>query len=285
MNLLQSLDRDQPALDAEDGIFAGHIVMMSYYADRTHAPRVDHAPSALPVDARPSRYSDQPMTWQTRLFGLGSTAFVAMLIVAGVLFTWKTVQHITSTSPSLVVMELAPLEAPADPVREVAPGPEQVERREAEPQVEQLAVPEPLVQLPAPSVVHVDTRKPAEITDPGPSVPETTAPRSIVAPSTTRLSNDARPTWEAQLLTHLERFRRYPARARAARQQGTVYIEFRMNRAGNVLSASVLRSSGSPSLDQAALDTLKRAQPLPPIPEDRPDVVELTVPVEFYIGR
>ena len=78
--------------------------------------------------------------------------------------------------------------------------------------------------------------------------------------------------------------RRVPARARAARQQGTVHLRFRMNRAGSVLSMSVLRNSGFVTLDQAALDTLKRAQPLPTIPKDRPDEIELTIPVEFYLS-
>lgn len=32
-------------------------------------------------------------------------------------------------------------------------------------------------------------------------------------------------------------------------------------------------------LNQAALDTLIRAQPLPAIPADEPDIVELTIPV------
>ena len=35
--------------------------------------------------------------------------------------------------------------------------------------------------------------------------------------------------------------------------------------------------------EQAALDTLQRAQPLPAIPADRPEVVELTIPVEFKL--
>ncbi len=147
-------------------------------------------------------------------------------------------------------------------------------------------VPPPLVQLPVPSTIAREVREPVEeVVDPGPPVPETTAPKSIAAPAAARLSSDARQSWEAQLLAHLERYRRFPARARAARQQGTVYVRFTMNRAGAVLSASVLRGSGFTALDQAALDTLRRAQPLPAIPADRPDVVELTVPVEFFLGR
>ncbi|EQB11104.1 energy transducer TonB family protein [Sphingobium lactosutens] len=56
-----------------------------------------------------------------------------------------------------------------------------------------------------------------------------------------------------------------------------------MNRTGMVLSSVIVKKSGSFDLDQAALDTLKRAQPLPAIPADRPDVVELTIPVEYNL--
>ncbi|WP_231923299.1 energy transducer TonB family protein [Sphingobium cloacae] len=124
-----------------------------------------------------------------------------------------------------------------------------------------------------------------EVVDPGPPVPETTAPKSIAAPAASRASNDAQPNWEGQILAHLERFRRYPARARAARQEGTAFLRFTMNREGQVLSATIFKKSGSFDLDRAALDTLQRAQPLPPIPAGRPDVVELTIPVEFYLRR
>jgi protein TonB len=56
-----------------------------------------------------------------------------------------------------------------------------------------------------------------------------------------------------------------------------------MNRAGRLLGARILRSSGSPALDRAALETLRRAQPLPSIPEDMPDEVGLDLPVAFYL--
>lgn len=56
-----------------------------------------------------------------------------------------------------------------------------------------------------------------------------------------------------------------------------------MNRDGHVLSSSLVRTSGFADLDQAALDTLRRADPLPAIPPERSDEVELVVPVEFYL--
>ncbi|RIV76066.1 TonB family protein [Pelagerythrobacter aerophilus] len=236
--------------------------------------------------ARGGRYCDQPTNWRTRLFGLVGTALIAALVLAGALVTWPMVTppSVTQSSPPLIVVDLQPMASPPEPVREVAPGPEQVERQEKkpEPAPDTLMLP-PLVQLPRPSIPSAPPRPPVEIVDPGPVVPETTAPRRITAPAASQVSNNAKPDWEALLLAHLEQFRRYPARARAARQEGTAYIRFTMNRAGEVLSATVARKSGHYALDQAALDTLRRAQPLPAIPKDKPDVLELTIPVEFYL--
>jgi protein TonB len=224
------------------------------------------------------------MDWRTRLAGFGGTASIFGIVLAATLFTWKVVHPpVALTSQPLTVVNLAPLAAPPVPVREVAPGPEQVEKQEAKPEPKREMLSVPLIQLPTTSSVTADMQKPIEIVDPGPPVPETTAPKNIAAPSVNRLASEAKPNWEGVIVAHLERFRRYPARARAARQQGVAYVRFTMNRAGMVLSSTILRKSGSFDLDQAALDTLQRAQPLPAIPAERPDVVELTIPVEFKL--
>lgn len=273
----------------EAGLFEGRVVFRTFYPD---SPRQrENTPPA--IAARPendemsrshSRYCDQPMDWRTRLFGLAGTFSIIGLVLAAALFTWKAVyEPARATSKPLTIVELQPLAAPPEPVRDVAPGPELVEKQEAqlEPVIE--PIPIPLVQLATPTISARDTREPVKIVDPGPAVPETTAPESVVAPTTNRLSNDARPNWEGLILAHLERFRHYPARARAARQQGTVTVRFRMNRAGMVLSSAIVKKSVSYDLDRAALDTLQRAQPLPAIPANMADEVELTIPIEFLL--
>lgn len=275
----------------ETALFEGHVVFRTYYPDN---PQQQNGRSPAPVTepqvgetARSySRYCDQPMDWRTRLFGFVGTASVIGLVLAAALFMWKAVyQPVRATSQPLTVVELQPLTAPPEPVRNVAPGPEQVEKQEAELEPITKAVPIPLVQLAAPTISARDLREPLKIVDPGPAVPETTALKSVAAPTANQLSNDARPNWEGLILAHLEHFRRYPARARAGRQQGTVTVRFRMNRAGMVLSSAIVKKSGSYDLDQAALDTLQRAQPLPAIPADMADEVELTVPVKFQLRR
>ncbi|SES11961.1 energy transducer TonB [Sphingobium sp. YR768] len=278
-----------PAANDETALFEGHVVFRSYYHDNlTQREITARSPPANPQDdevsRRHSRYCDQPMDWRTRLFGFAGTASVIGLVLAAGLFTWKAIyQPVRATSKPLTVVDLAPLAAPPEPVKQVAPGPEQIEKQEAKPEPKpDVLVPTPMIHVPSANQAQ-KRNDPVEVVDPGPPVPETTAPKSIAAPMASRLANDARPNWEGLILAHLERFRRYPARARAARLQGTAYVRFTINRDGVVLSSAIVKKSGSFDLDQAALDTLQRAQPLPTIPEDRPDIVELTIPVEFRI--
>lgn len=272
--------------DDKGELLARNIVMVSYRFDqRTAEGDRDDAAQANYVVPVHSRYCDQPMDWLTRLFGIAGTSMIAALVVGCAFFTWRVVRPMVVSPSAPLVVELRPLAAPPEPRREVATGPERVERQEERPKPEAAIVtPPPMVQLPQTTWLVGAVHKPMEaVIDPGPPVPETTAPKSVAAPAAASVSNDAKQNWEARLLAHLEHYRRFPSRARAARQQGTVQIRFRMNRAGSVLTASIQRSSGFTSLDQAALDTLKRAQPLPAIPQDMPDEVELTIPVEFYL--
>ncbi|WP_143199260.1 energy transducer TonB [Bradyrhizobium sp. NAS80.1] len=78
--------------------------------------------------------------------------------------------------------------------------------------------------------------------------------------------SSAKVTFRTELLRHITRFQRYPRAAERQHMQGTVRTEFLMDREGKVISVWVRTSSGQPILDHAAIDTIRRAQPLPPIP-------------------
>ncbi|MFT4053743.1 MAG: TonB family protein [Novosphingobium sp.] len=249
--------------------------------------RGDGGPSPARWRSHSARYSECTVSWRTRLGGITGASLVFALLLAASLVVWKFARPSPrSTSQSLVAVDLAPAATPPDPMEDVAPGPEQVERQKT-----QVALPPPvfappaLLRLSPTDTLAVPPREPVEAPAPGPPVPETRAPKSVAAPVANRLSSEDRPDWEGILLAHIERFRRYPARARAARQQGVVYVRFTMNRSGKVMAVSVVRSSGNATLDKAALDTVHRSQPLPAIPADRSDPQELTMPVEFFVRR
>lgn len=234
------------------------------------------------LQASPARYSDQPIGWRIRATALGSIFLSSGAVLAALLIVFSAVQPLVSAPPPIVAVTLQPLAAPPEPVQEVPEGPEQVEQKEQLQEREEQ--PEPLEIVPlrlAPLAIPTPPpAAPAKAADP---VPETTAPKTVPAPPARQMSSNSEASWETLLLSHLEKHRRYPATAKG--RAGVAYVSFRMNRQGQVLSASIARSSGSTALDRAALDTVRRAQPLPAIPADRPDVLELSVPVEFFVRR
>ena len=76
----------------------------------------------------------------------------------------------------------------------------------------------------------------------------------------------------------------YPAQAKRRQQQGTVWVEVRLDRRGKLVDVQVLRSSGVSSLDQAALAAVQRWQFLP---EQRGGVgvpSRVHIPIEFAIA-
>ncbi|MFC4256194.1 TonB family protein [Altererythrobacter xixiisoli] len=229
------------------------------------------------------RYSDRPTGWRTRATGAGGTVGLFMLLAAVMLVTWRIVQPMAAPV-AMIAINLDREEAPPEPMREVPEGPHQVEQQERQIVEPERRDPLPDIVLPRLSPVTQPVNPPVPPVAPADPVPETTAPRSTPAPPARQVSSAQDASWEALVMAQLERHRRYPAAARARRLQGVAHVTFRMNRAGRVLASRVSRSAGAAMLDRAALDTLQRAQPLPAIPDDRPDEIELTVQVEFFTG-
>jgi len=96
-------------------------------------------------------------------------------------------------------------------------------------------------------------------------------------------TNDDIRNYQRVLLLHIERYRGYPVDERSRRVEGTVLVRFAMNRQGSVLDAWVDRSSGVIALDDEAIATVHRAQPLPLIPASLPDRLSIVLPVSFSV--
>lgn len=88
----------------------------------------------------------------------------------------------------------------------------------------------------------------------------------------------------AKLMAWLHQHKNYPPELKKEKVQGVVVIKFSINQSGEVISASIKTGSGHASLDQAALDMLERANPVPPIPEAMArERLTLAIPVEYSL--
>ncbi|AOW25623.1 hypothetical protein BJP26_15475 [Sphingomonas melonis TY] len=230
----------------------------------------------LPVERHP--YAPPP---EHKIFGFLGTCLVFAVAFAGLLLTFE--HHFNPPPPSApLVVSLLPLASPPETPPKPKEAPKPVEKHQRQP-TPQKVVPVERPIIPVPTIAPPPPAPAVKPVDPTPPQPETAAPKTAPAPPAPQVSSNAPDTWEGRVLARLQKYQRYPGAAKSARQQGVAYIRFRMNRDGHVLSSSLVRSSGFPALDQAALDTLRRADPLPKIPPERPDEIELVVPVEFLL--
>lgn len=86
--------------------------------------------------------------------------------------------------------------------------------------------------------------------------------------------------YRRRLFEHIAAYRTVPPAAPSP-AFGVVMVRFRLTRSGDVLAASVASSSGAPELDQAAVDTIWRARPMPSIPPALPERLTVVLPVAF----
>lgn len=90
--------------------------------------------------------------------------------------------------------------------------------------------------------------------------------------------------WRNDLLSRLQRAKRYPDLARSRGDQGVATVSFTMDRAGRVLAVTLVRSSGSSLLDEEAAALVRRAEPLPRLPDEIAGAtLTLTVPISFAL--
>jgi protein TonB len=202
---------------------------------------------------------------------IGSIVLVPMLLAAGVYWLHQQPAGITGrNNDSTIHVELIP-----------TPG-ATAELRQANVQ----STP-PIADFHTPPTLAEPAQPPAEPEAPQrqQAVPARAARSAKQEPANT---GQAQPTpsgaafrFQRQLLAHIERYRRYPDAARRDGLQGTVLVVFAMRRDGSLVQVGVKSSSGRPVLDREALETLRRAQPLPPIPADMPEQLTILLPVAF----
>jgi protein TonB len=186
---------------------------------------------------------------------------------------------------AVVMLELP--EAPAafaNPPTELAPGPTEPETEQTPPpkeetkpreEVAEVALPEPPKPEP-PAEQKPPTAMPSVAMVP--TMPAPPVAGAAVEPSA------AVHRWESALVVHIERFKRYPAEARARGQHGLARVAFTIDRDGWLRESRILETSGSLELDRESLAMLARAQPMPKPPSQaQTGELSFVVPIRFNI--
>jgi protein TonB len=176
----------------------------------------------------------------------------------------------------VVMLDLPEALAPSvAPPQDLPPGPMEEQEVEKTPppkeETKQQPEPEAEVALPKPEPPKPEPEPPVEVKQAAAPQAAKTPPPSVVR-------------WQSQLAAHVERFKRYPAAARAHGDAGTAWVACTIDREGHLLRSSIVQSSGSAALDQEALTMLARAQPMPRPPDQLTDGgLTLVMPVLFNI--
>ena len=88
----------------------------------------------------------------------------------------------------------------------------------------------------------------------------------------------------SELGSWLAKHKQYPRRARQRKQEGSALLYFIVDRNGRILEHSIAESSGYKLLDKEVSAMLKRAEPLPEMPDLMYQAkLEITVPIEFSL--
>lgn len=119
---------------------------------------------------------------------------------------------------------------------------------------------------------------------------ETPAPISTVAlapsPNTTPATTKPDYGWLAGiLLPRIEALKQYPVDARLAHAEGRVVIRIVIQEDGHIVSAAIAKSSGHDILDQAALETIRKASPIMLTQPLEKSQITIQVPLSYQLGR
>lgn len=256
-------------------------------------------------------------SWRRWRRWIGAGLLVLTLHVGGATAAlWQWPEEEADEEPEgAMLLELSPMPiAPAEERQDLAPGPQsedsvpvppteevkEVQPDEILPPVEEAPLaPNPEVVMekvkPVEEKEEEEEKKPQEEVQAQTVASLAAAPPPIEAAEkgpkaaaphqgASKKPNQAVLSWQKALHLHLSKHKRYPAEARSRRIQGVVTVGFTIDREGKVTETRIVRGSGSPLLDEEALEMLKRATPLPTPPDEAiTGSLNLTLPVQFNI--
>jgi periplasmic protein TonB len=207
------------------------------------------------MSAAQDRYQDRREL--IRWLVCGVVVLFAHAGIAAALIEWREPIEEGEVGIDAIVVEFQPEQIQTDPIPPV----EQVAEKE-----------EPLPEQQSEAMLPP---KPEPLPEPPHDEVPAVAPRPVQARAVVL-------TWRNQIVTILERNKRYPSQARARGEQGVTRLAFSIDGEGHLLSSRIVASSGSAALDAETLALVQRAQPFPPPPPELAGS-EMTVPVSFNI--
>jgi len=108
---------------------------------------------------------------------------------------------------------------------------------------------------------------------------------SISSHATSALQQAAQQTYFSLLARTLAEKKQYPGISRRRGEQGVVQLFFIVTRDGHIRESRIVSSSGFQRLDQAVMEMLKKAQPLPAFPDEMSQQqLEVRVPIAFELS-
>jgi TonB family protein len=121
----------------------------------------------------------------------------------------------------------------------------------------------------------------AEATAPPPSDVAQESTRSVApVQGSGQSAQKVMATYRKELVAYIGRHKRYPD-GKGPRNTD-IMVTFTMDRMGHVLSTSIIKSSGDPAFDEAALAMVRRSDPVPqPPPAVADNGLTFTMPVNF----
>jgi protein TonB len=236
-----------------------------------------------------NRLSDQHLAWMLAL-SLGVHALL--------LLSLPNLLQIKKLAPTILQVEMTTTQAPSPPPQaEPAPEPPApvVPQKTITPKPD--IKPAPIKSYPTPvdndapkQVEHVSeipqvisTAPKADVTPAVVVPPPPPEPPKPLGPSQQDI-DAARNQYGNELANALAKYKQYPKIAQMRGYQGDVLVEVQMDSNGNVTSSKIHQSSGYESLDNQALEMVKKASPLPPPPYAlRGRSFNVLVPVSFHL--
>lgn len=97
--------------------------------------------------------------------------------------------------------------------------------------------------------------------------------------------NDPKIKYRGQVYQLVNKNKKYPRKAKALQQEGTVVARIQLSKEGKLLKAEIVESSNYKSLAEATLEAIQKVKKFPTIPKEYgKEEVTLRIPFKFFIA-